>query len=1185
MRAVAERTREEPDRAQEAPRCRVPQYPVHDLQRTAGNRAVRRALQRRARRAVPVDPAEVEAEGAVASTPAVDRVLATSGRPLDPGLRSQLEPRFGADFGAVRVHTGREADAAAGSVEADAFAVGSDIVFAEGKFAPDRTEGRQLIAHELTHVAQQARSGAAAIQRQPNPPVVPADADAEADRQMVALHVAQPGILTLNNAVRWGGLAGWRARLPLSYPEMRRRAVVQYGEQAIAWLESHDVDVQALVSKSEAVQTRLLEQRDYWAGLGPEAETAQAVVDFYRGISYVWSDDVRGVYEVSFSYFAEQYSNDIHFDLRLYQQIMAGDVEELVQGVGAQAFQAAADAKAAREQRERWTAAGAALVGNQVAKREGIIFDDSLALETLLEPTYGSNDETQMIAIARLAGHTTAVVLISGRYYTYTLSQDYDRTDIFLSSDWDQASELVEAGDGPPARVISTSDGFLVTRDYASGRYFGGAQVRGEAAMTHLEADTKLVDSGDAARYGLSPTALFLSMVRNLVLVNLAEAEQHMRGIVGQMAPQGMMDPNRGEALQRETARLRELTMQADRLAEEIGDAEPDEGQESERDDLLLEMGELVRDNPAAAFFVTKESPWWAKGMTAAAPVAAAVASAAGVAPKPVVKDALEGILGGDAAVAAMDEAKDRLENIAKVRRALFDDPDIVLGFEPLHEAVLAHFSTSDRLLIRASLTFRSFEKTAKTIGLAVVDLGLLIGGFFTGGATWAALAFEAAGTGLGLYQLNAQIREASMLAAMSQLDVPGGFEMASEEAAASARKWAIFSAALTFLGMVGLVRSASRLMRAAEEEAGLIGRIAKRAGVSSETAALALRRTWRGIPNPDPGALRELLLAGLPAPLRQRYAQLPITVLNEEQWAARFGANSAEHAATSFATRASGELYPSEVVFRAQGNVFAMQHEAQHILQAADPLFAGKLRQLSTLSVADWARMTSTARLQTMHTVLELELDSQERLLARAQQAGDIEAMEDLFSEMEDISVQMRDVDRAITEGGSARPGWFDPERAPTYLFGGPRLPRSRGTWSGAEGNSIWMSTRPQVKALAPNGVRFKNHYPDFRPWQVGGEVRINQSGFADDFAAADLRYSERIAAGTEPVPAGYTRADFVARNGDAIAAGTERYRRAAGLTWHHHQGGTVLYLVPTKLHANVPHTGGASAARAAGP
>ena len=354
--AAAEGIREEPARTAGPPQRPPPRHAVHQIQRTAGNRAVRRALQRRARRAVPLEPAEVEAEGAVASTPAVDRVLATSGWPLDPGLRSRLEPRFGADLGAVRVHTGPEADAAAGSVEADAFAVGSDIVFAEGTFAPDRTEGRQLITHELTHVAQQARSGVSAVQRQPSPgPVVQADDDAEADRQMVALQASQPGILTLNNAVRWGGLAGWRARLPLSYPEMRRRAVVQYGGQAIAWLESHDVEVQALVSKSEAVQARLLEQRDYWAGLGPESEAAQAVVDFYRGVDYVWGDDVRGVYEVSFSYFAEQYSNDIHFDLRLYQQIMAGDVEDLVQGVGAQAFSAAADAKTAREQRERWT--------------------------------------------------------------------------------------------------------------------------------------------------------------------------------------------------------------------------------------------------------------------------------------------------------------------------------------------------------------------------------------------------------------------------------------------------------------------------------------------------------------------------------------------------------------------------------------------------------------------------------------------------------------------------------------------------------------------------------------------------------------------------------------------------------------------------------------------------------------
>jgi hypothetical protein len=1085
----------------------------------------------------------------------------------------------------VHIHTDGEAGALAAGLRATAFTHGRDIYF-HRSVRPDTALGNRVLAHELTHVAQQERSGVAAIQRSPDPPPAgPTDADAAADQKMVSLQDVQPGILTLNNAVDWGGLAGWRTRLPRSYPEMRRRAVVQYGEQAIAWLESHDADVLALASKSEAVQARLLEQRDYWAGLGPEAETAQAVVDFYRGVDYLWGDDVRGVYQVSYSYFAEQYSKDIHFDLRLYQQIMAGGVDELVQGVGAQAFSAAADAKAAREQCERWTAAGAALVGNQVAKREGIFFNDSIKLETLLEPTYGSTDETQMMAIARLAGHTCAVVRVDGRYYTYTLTEDYDRTDVFASSDWDQASLLVEAGDGPPARVISTSDGFLLTRDYASGRFFGGGQVRAEAAMAHLEADTRLVDSGDAARFGLSPTALFLSMCRNLALVNLAEAEQHMHGIVGQMAPQGMMDPAQGEALQRDTARLRELTVQADRLAEEIGDAAPSETQSDQRDDLLTEMGTLVQRSPAAAFFVTKDSPWWAKATWAVSPVAAAAITVAGAAPKPVVSDELEGLMSGDAALRAMNEARDRLENIAKVRRALFDDPDIVLGFEPLHEAVLEHFSTSDRFLIKASLVFRDFKNTAKTIGLAALDLGLLIGGFFTGGATWVGLGVEAVGTGLGLYQLDQQIRHASLLTAESQLDVPGGFQMATEEAAASARKWAIFSAAVTFLGLVGLARSASRLLREAEEEANLVGRIANRAGVSTETAALALRRTWRGIPNPDPGALRELLLAGLPRAMRERYAQLPITVLNEEQWAARFGANSAEHAATSFATRASGELYPTEVVFRAQGNVFAMQHEAQHILQAADPLFAGRLRQLSELSVDAWARMSSTARLQTMRTVLELELDGQERLLARAQAAGDTQAMDDLFAEMEDITGQMGDLDKAIAEGGSAHPDWFDPSRAPTYLFGGPRLPRSKGTWSGAPGNSIWTSTRPQVKALAPNGVRFRSGYPDFRPWQVGGEVRIGQTGFASDFAEADARYAERIAAGTEPVPPGYSLSDFTGRNGEGIAEGVKRYRRAEGLTWHHHQGGTVMYLVPTKLHANVPHTGGASAARAAGP
>src|SRR5262249_12454664 len=144
---------------------------------------------------------------------------------------------------------------------------------------------------------------------------------------------------------------------------------------------------------------------------------------------------------------------------------------------------------------------------------------------------------------------------------------------------------------------------------------------------------------------------------------------------------------------------------------------------------------------------------------------------------------------------------------------------------------------------------------------------------------------------------------------------------------------------------------------------------------------------------------------------------------------------------ATTFEPRGEGVLDP-RVFFRARGNPFVLQHEAEHIVQATDPVFAERIGQLP-ISVGVWAQMSSAARLRQMHTVLELELDSQERLLARAQAAGDVEAMDDLFAEMEDVSVRMRDVDRALAEPGSGPPAWFDPSRAPTYLFGGPRLPR----------------------------------------------------------------------------------------------------------------------------------------------
>jgi len=65
--------------------------------------------------------------------------------------------RFGHDFANVRIHAGAEADRSARELAANAYAIGDDIVFAEGRYAPETSDGARLLAHELTHVVQHGR--------------------------------------------------------------------------------------------------------------------------------------------------------------------------------------------------------------------------------------------------------------------------------------------------------------------------------------------------------------------------------------------------------------------------------------------------------------------------------------------------------------------------------------------------------------------------------------------------------------------------------------------------------------------------------------------------------------------------------------------------------------------------------------------------------------------------------------------------------------------------------------------------------------------------------------------------------------------------------------------------------------------------------------------------------------------
>jgi hypothetical protein len=111
---------------------------VLSLQRTAGNAVVAQLLEDEEQR-----------------SPVHEVVESRGGDALDETTRTDMEARFGADLSDVRVHRDPRASESARSVAAEAYTVGSNIVFASGSYDPASHRGKHLLAHELTHVVQQ----------------------------------------------------------------------------------------------------------------------------------------------------------------------------------------------------------------------------------------------------------------------------------------------------------------------------------------------------------------------------------------------------------------------------------------------------------------------------------------------------------------------------------------------------------------------------------------------------------------------------------------------------------------------------------------------------------------------------------------------------------------------------------------------------------------------------------------------------------------------------------------------------------------------------------------------------------------------------------------------------------------------------------------------------------------------
>ncbi|MDP6579649.1 MAG: DUF4157 domain-containing protein [Vicinamibacterales bacterium] len=114
--------RGEPD--EKRPTLQPSATPVEQLQGQVGNRAVR------------------------------DLIRSSRGRPLEPGARTELESKVGADLSGVLLHDDEPSAALARNLRARAVTYGQDVWFGDGQLDPSGSDGRRLLVHELIHTVQ-----------------------------------------------------------------------------------------------------------------------------------------------------------------------------------------------------------------------------------------------------------------------------------------------------------------------------------------------------------------------------------------------------------------------------------------------------------------------------------------------------------------------------------------------------------------------------------------------------------------------------------------------------------------------------------------------------------------------------------------------------------------------------------------------------------------------------------------------------------------------------------------------------------------------------------------------------------------------------------------------------------------------------------------------------------------------
>jgi hypothetical protein len=190
------------------------------------------------------------------TTPAIHSqidALRGKGHGLPPSVRSFFEPRFGRDFSDVRVHTDSSAVESALAIQARAFTSGHDVVFGAGEYSPESPQGRQLLAHELTHVLQQRG------------PYVTTGVEAQ----------GQTGPALVN-----GDSPAKIQRVPAEYDMAKQKKLIEEGirEKEIGKIKDVEPSAYVLANDSQAIDLILILLNQGW--VGPRDE--KAIYDIWK---------------------------------------------------------------------------------------------------------------------------------------------------------------------------------------------------------------------------------------------------------------------------------------------------------------------------------------------------------------------------------------------------------------------------------------------------------------------------------------------------------------------------------------------------------------------------------------------------------------------------------------------------------------------------------------------------------------------------------------------------------------------------------------------------------------------------------------------------------------------------------------------------------------------------------------